>query len=220
MVSLKEWSRLWSSGEEYWHCQEVNSYLKRNYFKFMELQPSSQVLVPLCGKSVDMKWLYERGHTVVGIEAVEQPILEFFDQYSLNYTKTFCDAVDGHLYESSDGRIKLFHCDVFNFCSNAAGLMDCVWDRGSLIAVNPTARQKYADLMITLMKNDFRYLLWTMEFDNSGYSHSPYPVPLNELQRLFKPWSIEILDHFIDEGNASESFYYCLQNNQSASLRD
>lgn len=36
------------------------------------------VLVPLCGKSVDLRYLYDLGHTVIGIEAIEAAAEQFF----------------------------------------------------------------------------------------------------------------------------------------------
>ena len=35
-----------------------------------------RVLLPLCGKSVDLAYLSKK-HDVVGVESIEQPIVEF-----------------------------------------------------------------------------------------------------------------------------------------------
>ena len=37
----------------------------------------SEVIVPLCGKSLDMLWLAEQGYSVVGLEMVEEAVMAF-----------------------------------------------------------------------------------------------------------------------------------------------
>lgn len=37
------------------------------HYEDLKLTPS-QCLVPLCGKAVDMRWLFEQGHAVTGID--------------------------------------------------------------------------------------------------------------------------------------------------------
>ena len=45
----------------------------------------SEVIVPLCGKSLDMLWLAEQGYSVVGLEMVEEAIMAFFKENSLQF---------------------------------------------------------------------------------------------------------------------------------------
>ena len=44
--------------------------------------------VPLCGKSVDMKYLIEAGFEVVGCEGVEKAVVEFFEENKIDFKKT------------------------------------------------------------------------------------------------------------------------------------
>jgi thiopurine S-methyltransferase len=45
-------------------------------------------LFPLCGKAVDIAWLASMGHTVVGIEFVENAIEQFFQEQNIKFTVT------------------------------------------------------------------------------------------------------------------------------------
>ena len=44
----------------------------------LDVQAGDNILVPLCGKSLDMLWLAERGFQVTGIEISELAVQDFF----------------------------------------------------------------------------------------------------------------------------------------------
>ena len=49
----------------------------------LDLPADSQVFVPLSGKSLDMVWLAEQGHRVLGVELSELAVRQFFDERGL-----------------------------------------------------------------------------------------------------------------------------------------
>src|SRR6185503_16503780 len=57
------WINRWNENQIGFHVKGVNPLLTRFW-------PSARgrVLVPLCGKSEDLRWLAERRHEVVGVE--------------------------------------------------------------------------------------------------------------------------------------------------------
>lgn len=58
------------------------------------------ILLPLCGKAVDLRYLYDLGHTVIGIEAIEQGAREFFEENEMTANKR--DIADGvSVFEAS-----------------------------------------------------------------------------------------------------------------------
>ena len=44
-------------------------------------------LVPLCGKTKDLVFLYEKGFHVIGLEGVEKACLEFFEENNIEFEK-------------------------------------------------------------------------------------------------------------------------------------
>ena len=72
-MNSKFWQQRWQEGRIGFHQFDVNPELIK-YFSTLALPISSQVLVPLCGKSVDMVWLAYAGYDVVGIELVESAV--------------------------------------------------------------------------------------------------------------------------------------------------
>ena len=73
MVSNDEWMQRWKEGRTAWHEPAGSDGLMQNWSA-----RGRSVLVPLCGKAVDMVWLAKKGHEVIGVELSERAIDEFF----------------------------------------------------------------------------------------------------------------------------------------------
>ena len=104
--------------------------------------------------------MYDLGHSVVGIEGVAEPIIQFFTEQKLEYHMevigtspcySVSTALPLHLFHSShlsciiqteDGRLKIIHSDLFSIDPELCGKFDAVWDRGSLVAIYQEDREK------------------------------------------------------------------------------
>ena len=98
------WETSWSKGDTPWHLAEVNEKLLSNMDELIGCVRNGEIvsktiLVPLCGKTRDMLYLYGKGHTVAGCEWVEAACLQFFAENSIQYTKTALENVEGYLYQ-------------------------------------------------------------------------------------------------------------------------
>ena len=69
------WQARWARSEIGFHLPEVNPYLQQ-YWPALGLPEGARVLVPLCGKSLDLVWLVEQGHAVIGVELAERAVQE------------------------------------------------------------------------------------------------------------------------------------------------
>ncbi|MGD8547546.1 MAG: thiopurine S-methyltransferase, partial [Thiohalophilus sp.] len=67
MMEPDFWHERWENNLIGFHSNEVNPYLRTHWSK-LSLEPAARVLVPLCGKSLDLIWLAEQGYQVVGVE--------------------------------------------------------------------------------------------------------------------------------------------------------
>jgi hypothetical protein len=54
------WHKRWADNQIGFHQAQVNPYLQ-TYWPQLQLAPASRVLVPLCGKSLDLAWLAGQG---------------------------------------------------------------------------------------------------------------------------------------------------------------
>ncbi len=78
-MDAKFWHNRWQDNLIPFHKQRTNHFLEK-YFDTLELGDGADVLVPLCGKSVDMRWLRERGCTVTGVELSDIAVRDFFNE--------------------------------------------------------------------------------------------------------------------------------------------
>merc|ERR1712071_552167 len=91
---IEFWDGLWKESKTpFWHRQIVHCDLMDHFDLLTKNNDSARILVPLCGKAVDMKWMYDLGHSVVGVEGVEEPIVQFFTEQKLEYQA--CGKFDG-----------------------------------------------------------------------------------------------------------------------------
>ncbi|GAB6030017.1 hypothetical protein CHUAL_005708 [Chamberlinius hualienensis] len=188
---LNYWFRKWDNNDLLFHKLQPNDALVTNIDKLTLGREHLTFLIPLCGKSLDMAWLYRQGHSVIGIEVSELAITSFFRELELDYTKS--QVPNGTLYYSGEGRIKIFQGDLFRFDVETIGKVDAVWDRGSLVAIYKDERIKYSELLKSYLKPGFRYLLQTVEYDDRNTSSpffTPRSVPENEVRSLFNEFGI------------------------------
>ena len=103
------WQQRWNQNQIAFHLPTVNPYLT-NYWAQFNIQPPSQVFIPLCGKSVDLAWFASQQYAVLGIECSDKAINEFFIEQKLEFQAVKLDKYK--LYNSTN--IKLLQGDFFH----------------------------------------------------------------------------------------------------------
>ena len=73
------WEGRWATDQIGWH-RAVHNDMMVEHWPAIGAPEGCEVLVPLCGKTLDMHWLAEQGHAVVGLELVEQGVKAFFEK--------------------------------------------------------------------------------------------------------------------------------------------
>ncbi|XP_051811436.1 probable thiopurine S-methyltransferase isoform X2 [Acanthochromis polyacanthus] len=195
VMTLAEWEEYWKKDDIGFHEDHVNNMLENNIDKVLNGRKGVRFFFPLCGKAVDMKWLADRGQSVVGVEISEKAVRQFFEENNMTYSEEAAAGVPGaKVFKNAEKSISLYQCDLYNFSSSVEGQFGAIWDRGSLVAVNPQDREKYAALMVSLMAKDCRYLVDTLQYNPEKYEGPPFFVPDEQLHALFgKSCNIELL---------------------------
>ncbi len=173
----EDWLARWREGRIGWH-EASGSDLLRRYWP--NIDAGSRVLVPLCGKSLDLLWLAEQGHSVTGIELSEIAIVTFFRELELEHQTRTVGQLQYFRCTSLD--ITLVSGDYFEYQD---GGFDALYDRGSLVALPPDMRQKYVAHTKSLLKNSALQLLITLEYDQASVSGPPFAVQAEE---IFSYW--------------------------------
>ncbi|KAM3597114.1 uncharacterized protein V6R79_026306 [Siganus canaliculatus] len=186
VMALEEWEGRWEEGRIGFHQDQVHKMLELNIDKVLAGRTGVRFFFPLCGKAVDMKWLADMGHSVVGVEISEKGIKQFFEGNNMTYTEEPVPAIPGaKVFKSTEKNISLYQCDLYSFSSSVEGQFGAIWDRGSLVAINPEDREKYAALILSVMAKDCRYLLDTLLYNPERYPGPPFFVPDEQVQSLF-----------------------------------
>ncbi|NYT58262.1 thiopurine S-methyltransferase [Alcaligenaceae bacterium] len=174
------WLARWREEQTGFHQQRVTPLLMK-YWPTLDLAPGCRVLVPLCGKSLDMIWLAEQGHEVLGIELAQQPIEQFFAEN--NMQATVHETAEGTHYRS--GNIEVICGDIFGIGAATLGTCQGAYDRAALVALPPDMRARYATHVYSQLAPDYRGLLLTLDYEQSEMDGPPFAVNDTQVQDLY-----------------------------------
>ncbi|MGU9821855.1 thiopurine S-methyltransferase [Pseudomonas sp. R9.37] len=186
----KFWQERWARNQIGFHLPEVNPYLQRHWPK-LALAEGAKVLVPLCGKSLDLMWLASLGYRVLGVELSEQAVEAFFSEQGLMPRI------------SQRGVFKVYRADLIEvwcgdfFALDAEALADCsaLYDRAALIALPPLMRAQYAEHLNALLRPGCQGLLITLDYDQTQKAGPPFAVADEEVKLLLGGhWSVQVLE--------------------------
>lgn len=185
------WQQRWASNEIGFHLSEVNPYLPQ-FWPALNVPAGAQVLVPLCGKSLDMLWLAEQGYRVLGVELAQAAVEAFFSEQGL------VAEIDqlGELRRYRSGTIELLCGDFFSL--TAADLLECraLYDRAALIALPAPLRERYAAHLASILPSGCAGLLVVLDYPQEQMPGPPFAVGEVEVQRLLAApqWSVQVLE--------------------------
>lgn len=184
------WQARWAENQIGFHQRETNPYLER-YWPQLQLPVGCQVLVPLCGKTLDMLWLAGQGHRVLGVELAERAVEDFFAEQGLEYEV----SQHGNLRRYRAGAIEILQGDFF--AVSAADVADCraLYDRAALIALPPGMRDDYVAHLVRILPSPCDGLLVTLDYEQARLDGPPFSVPEAEVRRhLEADWQVELLE--------------------------
>ena len=176
------WINRWNANQTGFHFNGVNPLLLQFWPDVAGQAPAGRTLVPLCGKSEDLRWLGDQGHDVVGVEL------------SLVAGKAFAAEQGIVMTESHEppftvlrgDRVTYYVGDIFDLTPAIVGHFDLFYDRAALIALPPEKRPAYVRQLRSLLANGARGLLVGLEYDPSQMHGPPFTVPEAEVRRLFE----------------------------------
>jgi len=190
------WHRKWADNQIGFHQAEASPYLQR-YWPALGLAAGSRVLVPLCGKSLDLAWLAGQGHRVLGVELSRRAVEDFFLEHGLAAQV----AQHGAFEVWRSGDVELWCGDIFAL--QPEDVADCVglYDRAALIALPAPMRERYTAMLTTLMPVGGKGMLVTLDYDQVLLAGPPFSVGDAEVRQGFAGWRIEALEanELIDE---------------------
>jgi thiopurine S-methyltransferase len=179
------WLDCWQQEQLGWHLETVHPFLLKAPADWLE---QSSVLVPLCGKSLDLHFLAKTA-AVVGAELSVIACNDFFRESALAVeTATVDDFV---CYRA--GNIQLWQGDFFQLSADKVATCQGVYDRAALIALPAAMRQAYADKLRQLMPHA-DMLLISLVYPQAEKNGPPFSVSAEEIRRLFAFAEVSLVD--------------------------
>jgi len=164
------WLARWQENRVGFHLNEVNAHLE-TFWPQLGIS-GGRVLVPLCGKSLDMLWLRSQGHEVLGVEISPVAVRDFFAENRLHPERREHGAFELWF---ADG-VSILVGDFFDLTEDDVAGVGCVYDRASLVALPPSMRRVYADCVESLLPSRVPILLVTLEYDETQMDGPPFSV--------------------------------------------
>ncbi|HEY9460045.1 MAG TPA: thiopurine S-methyltransferase [Paralcaligenes sp.] len=184
------WLKRWREGHIGFHQERVTPLLQK-YWPSLLLPSGSRVLAPLCGKSLDMIWLAEQGHRVLGVELSSLAVDQFFTENDL-HPKVHDSNLGRHHIA---GNIEIICGDIFAL--DPATLAQCtgVYDRAALVALPRDMRKRYAQHVYGSLSKHYRGLLLTLDYRQEQMDGPPFAVHEAEVTTLLGQYSdVKIID--------------------------
>ena len=150
------WQQCWRDRDTDFHQKAVNPYLIRFW---PTMQVAGRVLVPLCGKSLDILWLASQGHPVLGVELSPLAIRAFFRE---NRMQPLRKRV-GKFMLWKHANIEILCGDFFQLARQDIGDIAAVYDRAALTALPEDLRLAYLLHLGKLLSPPCKVMLMTTE---------------------------------------------------------
>lgn len=184
------WLERWQKGEIGFHQQKVQPALEKNWAR-LGVGNGETVLVPLCGKTLDMVWLADQGYDVVGVELSERAVDEFFAERGV---EADVRNVSGFTVKSS-GRNAIWCGDFFALNTELLPAVSAIYDRAALVAMPPELQPKYVAKLAELLPAGRHILLVGLDYNENEMSGPPFAIPQTRVRSLFeRDFDVEILD--------------------------
>jgi thiopurine S-methyltransferase len=183
------WHERWAINQIGFNQSEVNPYLAKLWPE-LSVKSGERVFVPLCGKTIDMRWLAHQGLHVVGAELSEKAVEAYFSENNL--TPHIETRGDFKVY--SDQHHEIWCGDFFALTPKDVGNCTAFYDRAALIALPPEMRWRYVEQLNRLLAQDSRGLLISLDYEQSQIPGPPFSVDEDEVQQLLSPeWRVKLV---------------------------
>ncbi len=172
------WKKKWEKNEIKFHENEVNQKLIK-FFKNLNLVVGDTILVPLCGKTLDMLWLAQQGLNVIGIELSRIACQDFFEL--INVEPQIIKHEKFVVYEFQN--IKIICGDLFELNKTDLPNISAIYDCKALVALPNETRIQYVKHLIACTAP--LYILLIVMEGKQEIKGPPYSISDDEINLLY-----------------------------------
>ncbi len=183
------WKQSWRANQIPFHLAHVHPLLIR-FWPDLGLAGDERVFVPLCGKTLDLIWLHDRGHHLVGVELSSVAVRHFFAAAQL---QPLCRDL-GELTHWTHERLEIYCGDFFALTRDDLRGVSAVFDRAALTALPKNLRSRYVIHLHAILPVACNVLLITVDDLDNGENASDHMASSAEVLALYRGYfAIELL---------------------------
>jgi len=184
------WLHKWLANETGFHLPKVHPLLQK--YAPQVFSGIEQIFVPLCGKSLDLRYLADKGFKVVGNELVESAVAQFWQEQGIRAEEV--SSGDLTLTKASEPELDLYiwQGDFFALTTGHLGACRGIYDRAALVALPSATRSRYVAHLRSLMPSA-EMLLISLDYEQQQMDGPPFSVPPEAVEALFNGSEIELL---------------------------
>jgi len=171
------WIESWEQGgfKTSFHRPDVHPYILEHMTP--DLLAGQTVLVPLCGKSVDLLYFAQHAKAVIGVELSDEAVAQFFAENDLTPKQR------GDIFEHQN--LRIYNRDLFSVGRADMPEISMLYDRASLIAFPPQMRSDYVAHVKTLLPIGAVQYINTLEYA-PDQGQPPFNVPPSEVRAYYE----------------------------------
>ena len=190
------WHHKWEHNDIGFHQKTANALLVE-HLPVLGLADSQRVFVPLCGKTLDIRWLLSQEFRVAGAELSRLAVDQLFAE--LDCVPEIAEI--GPLLHYSAPGLDIFVGDIFDLTRELLGPVDAVYDRAALVALPSPMRDRYT-AHLRAITDTAPQLTIVFEYDQSRAEGPPFSISDAEIARHYADsYDIACLaDHAIPNG--------------------
>jgi thiopurine S-methyltransferase len=179
-MEISYWQSRWQKDKTGWHMDMV-------YPQLIELWPQNfakedtTVLIPLCGKSLDIQWFIQQGYHVIGVDVSYKALKTVRDRSAETFT-----AEQSHgfsVYRSNS--LELWEGNFMDLPISKIPRPHIIYDKASIIALPPKMRSIYAQKVLSFCTPSTEIFLQTFEYRQEEMHGPPFSVDDTEIQQYF-----------------------------------
>lgn len=173
------WHRKWDTNDIGFHNHQANPLLVK-HLEQLALPSGSRLFLPLCGKTLDIGWLLDKGYKVAGAELSKLAVIQLFDELGIAPQI----SQRGELEVYSANNLVIFIGDIFNLDESLLGNVDAIYDRAALVALPESMRAQYTRHLRDITHHSPQLLI-CFEYDQTQMEGPPFSVPDSEVEQHY-----------------------------------
>ncbi|MCZ6833298.1 MAG: methyltransferase domain-containing protein [Acidobacteria bacterium] len=178
-VEHADWLERWREGRTPFHMDRINPWLVR-FAQRLDLGAQRRVLVPLCGKSLDLEYLARQGGSITGVDLAEEALRQFLEGQQ---REAVCQVRGDAIFLLAEP-FTLVAADILTLTPERIGRFDAIWDRAALVALPQACHAPYIRTLMSVLQPGGRILMVGMEYDTALMDGPPFSVSAQEIREL------------------------------------